>query len=314
MTDKSHKLGIVADPIYLLHNPGIWHPESPQRLAAVDEGIDSLTFETIPITARAATRDELLLVHTPEYVDAILNLKVRENIALDPDTVMSEHTQEAALKAVGGVLEAIDRVLARQIDCAFCAVRPPGHHAEPDRPMGFCIFNNDAIGAAYAIARKNLARVAIVDWDLHHGNGTQKAFYESDRVLYISTHQFPYYPGTGATDEIGAGAGIGFNINLPMHAGANDNDFREAFNEVILPALTNFEPELLFISAGFDAHYADPLGGLNLTTEFFGEMTRMLKGIADKFCDGMIVSVLEGGYDFSALRDAVALHLEGLHK
>ena len=156
--------------------------------------------------------------------------------------------------------------------------------------------------------------MAIVDWDLHHGNGTQKAFYESDRALYISTHQYPYFPGTGTTDENGAGEGIGFNINLPMHAGANDNDFREAFNEIILPALTNFEPQLLFISAGFDAHFADPLGGLNLSTEFFGEMTRMLRGIADKFCGGMIVSVLEGGYDFNAIRDTVALHLEELHK
>ncbi len=224
---------------------------------------------------------------------------------------MSEHTREAALKAAGGTIEAVRRVIAGEMRRAFCAVRPPGHHAEADRAMGFCIFNNVALGAASAL-QAGLKRIAIVDWDLHHGNGTQAAFYDTDRVLYISFHQSPHYPGTGAESEKGVGSGLGYTINIPMVAGSSDIDYRGAFDEIVIPALSNYKPQLIMISAGFDAHQDDPLGSLYLTTEYFGEMTRALREMAERYSNGRIVSVLEGGYNFAALKDSVTVHLKEL--
>jgi acetoin utilization deacetylase AcuC-like enzyme len=308
------KLGIVYDPIFLRHNPGPWHPESPKRLAAVKDIIDQSRLEKVEIEARPAVKEELCLVHTSEYVDYILNLEIDELTHLDLDTAISPYSMAAALKAVGGVLEATDRVMKGEIKKVFCAIRPPGHHAEPDKAMGFCIFNNVAIGAAYALKRHGLKRIAIVDWDLHHGNGTQDAFYESCEVLYVSLHQFPFYPGTGSEIEKGEGAGLGYTINIPLVPGSSDVDFRQAFDEIVMPALTNYEPELLYISAGFDSHRDDPLGSLYLTSEFYGEMTAYLKQIADKFCGGKIISVLEGGYSLGALKESLSFHLKELCK
>lgn len=306
------KIGVMQDPVFLLHNPGIWHPESPQRLVAVEEGIKSVVPDGFPISARPAASEELCLVHTRKYVDMILNLKVTANIQLDPDTALSPRSQEAALRAVGGVMESVDLVMAGDIKKAFCAVRPPGHHAESDRAMGFCIFNNIALGAAYALTHHHIKRLAIVDWDLHHGNGTQRAFYTSDRVLFISLHQYPYYPGSGAAEEQGEGPGLGYTVNIPMAVGSSDDEYRAAFGEIVLPALQNYEPELLMISCGFDAHYADPLGGMNLTSAFYGEMTAMLVNAANEYCKGRIISVLEGGYDFNAIRESTAAHIKEL--
>ena len=217
-------------------------------------------------------------------------------------------------KAAGGVVCAVESVMAGEVRKVFCAVRPPGHHAERDRSMGFCIFNNIAIGAACAVKRHKLEKAAIVDWDLHHGNGTQNAFYDTSHVLYISLHQSPYYPGTGSTFEIGEGGGKGYTLNIPMEAGSSDDEYRGAFSNLVIPALRDFQPEILFISAGFDAHRDDPLGDMNLTTGFFGEMTRLLKIIADEFCNGRLISVLEGGYNLQALRESVTLHIEELAK
>ncbi len=308
----AEKLGIVFDPIYFQHDPGAAHPETPNRLIAVQEAVKALEFPIVAIPARAATVDELCQVHDTEYIQHILNMKVTEVTYLDPDTAISPRSQEAALKAAGGVIEAVDNVIQGSLKRAFCAVRPPGHHAEPDKAMGFCLFNNIAIGAAHALSKRGLGRIAIVDWDLHHGNGTQDAFYDTDEVLYISLHQWPFYPGSGREDEKGEGKGLGFNLNFPMVPGSSDEDFRAAFKEVIIPALTNYAPELIMISAGFDAHRDDPLGDLYLTTEFFGEMTGMLREMAKQCCQGRMVSVLEGGYNMQALKDSVIIHLKEL--
>jgi acetoin utilization deacetylase AcuC-like enzyme len=305
------KLGILYDPAFLRHETGPVHPESPMRLRAVKRALDEIDWQTETIKARPATREELQLIHTPKHVDFILGLNITGIVQLDMDTSVSEHSKEAALKAVGGTVEAIKRVIEGKITKAFCAVRPPGHHAEADRIMGFCIFNNIAIGAAKAL-EMGLQRVAIVDWDLHHGNGTQNSFYDSDRVLYISLHQSPFYPGSGAEEEKGIGRGLGYTINIPMVAGSSDVDFRAAFNEIVIPALINYGPELILISAGFDAHQDDPLGSLYLTTEYFGEMTRAVRNIADKFSRGRIISVLEGGYNFAVLKECVTVHLKEL--
>ncbi len=310
----SDKIGIVTDPVFLLHDTGPGHPESPDRLKAVREAISEISEETVELEAREASREELLLVHTPEYIERILSLDPGGLIMLDADTAFSSHTKSAALKAAGGVLEAVDKIINGDFSRAFCAVRPPGHHAEAGRAMGFCIFNNIATGAAYALTKKDIHRVAIIDWDLHHGNGTQNIFYGRDDVLYVSLHQYPHYPGSGSADDKGIGKGTGYTINIPMAAGSSNSDYRDAFTKVIMPALTDFRPQMLFISAGFDAHRDDPLGGMNLSSEFYGEMTAMLRKVADQFCDGRIISILEGGYSLSALKEATILHLRELCK
>lgn len=304
------KLGISAEDSFLLHHTGVGHPESPQRVTAVNEYLSTIGDAIYRVESRTAAIDELSLIHSRPYIDMIMNLECSEPVMLDQDTVFSAHTREAALKAAGGTLASVDAIMAGKITRAFCAVRPPGHHAEYDRAMGFCVFNNIAIGAAYALANNYAERIAIVDWDLHHGNGTQNTFYNSDKVLYISLHQFPYYPGTGSKDERGEGPGEGLTINIPMPAGSTDGDYRGAFVGNILPALRGFKPELLFISAGFDAHRDDPLGDINLSTEFYGEMTSMMKNIAQEFCGRRIISALEGGYNPAALRDSVRAHIE----
>lgn len=311
MSKGLNEIGVVIDPAYFKHDTGPEHPESVERLKAVQEGLDSI-HNTLPIKAREAIRDELLLVHTPEYVDKILNMNVTEIEMLDPDTAVSPGSKTAALMAVGGVLEAVKRVIDSSIGQAFCAVRPPGHHAEPGKAMGFCLFNNIAIGAAYALDHPDIDRVAILDWDLHHGNGTQNAFYDSKKALYISLHQFPFYPGTGSSLERGAGEGTGYTVNIPMPHGSGVEEYRDAFDVTVMPALEDFKPDLILISAGFDAHRDDPLGHIDLTTDYYGEMTSLLKQVALKYCKGRIVSVLEGGYNPQALKESVQIHMKEL--
>lgn len=314
MNNSSEKIAIAYDDSFLLHDAGPMHPESPERLKAIMEMIKEIDLEYVIIQPREATRQELILVHDAEYVDMILGLHPKGLIMLDPDTAFSPGTAKASLMAVGAVLESVDKIVAGEYNRAFCPVRPPGHHAEPDRAMGFCVFNNIAVGAAYAIDKKRIKKAAIIDWDVHHGNGTQKMFYSSDKVLYVSLHQYPYYPGTGSAGETGTGSGKGYNINIPMGYGSSDDDYRMAFNDIIIPALDDFKPELMFISAGFDAHRSDPLAGISLSTEFYGEMTSILRKIANKYCDGKIISVLEGGYNIDILKETVALHLTELAK
>ena len=307
-------LTVFTDLAFYNHNPGRWHPESPARLDAVLEACKSVSGIQLINECRPANRKEIELIHSARYFNYISNIEVLDNepIMIDPDTGFSEGSFEAALKAVGAVIDAVKFVFSGDGNRAFCAVRPPGHHAEKDTSKGFCIFNNIAIGAAYAVVNGSAGKVAIIDWDVHHGNGTQNAFYDRSDVFYISLHQFPYYPGSGSVSEKGAGDGKGYNLNIPIRFGSSDEDYRQTFNSTILPALDDYRPELIMISAGFDTHMNDPLAGIDLSSEMYGEMTRHLTGIADKYCHGRIVSVLEGGYSMHVLKSSVTNHLKEL--
>jgi acetoin utilization deacetylase AcuC-like enzyme len=232
--------------------------------------------------------------------------------ALDPDTCISPDSYRVALLAVGGALLAVDQVVEGRPDNAFVALRPPGHHAERERAMGFCLFNNVAIAARYAQRRYGLKRVLIVDWDVHHGNGTQHTFEDDPSVLFFSTHQFPFYPGTGRTSERGTGAGLGYTLNVPLAAGCGDNEYRQVFEKILYPAAQAFEPQLVLVSAGFDAHRNDPLASMNVTEDGYAHMTSIVRDIAERYCEGRLVSLLEGGYNLEALAHSVERHLHVL--
>jgi acetoin utilization deacetylase AcuC-like enzyme len=303
-------LAIYTHASCLAHDPGPSHPESPARLIAVLEALDAQPFATLPrFEAPRATRAQLARVHREELIDEILASAPQSGwCRLDADTVMSPASSEAALRAAGAACAAVDAVLSSERRRAFCAVRPPGHHATPSAPMGFCLFNNVAVAAAHAIAMHGLSRVAIVDFDVHHGNGTQDIFWNDARVLYASSHQWPLYPGTGARGETGAGN----IVNAPLPPGSGSVPFRDAYHRVVLPALDAFAPQLVIISAGFDAHRLDPLAGLELEADDYAWVTRRLVDIAERHADGRVVSSLEGGYNLDALRESTAAHVEAL--
>lgn len=249
------------------------------------------------------TDEQLARIHDPEYLRRIAET-AGTAAALDPDTYTSPETYEIARLAAGAAVDAVERVMSGSHQRALAMLRPPGHHAERDRAMGFCLYNNAAIAAAHA-RTLGAERIAVVDYDVHHGNGTQHIFEHDPAVLYVSTHQYPYYPGTGAVTEIGEGGGTGFTINVPLEAGAVDEDYRVAFTEIIVPVLRQFAPNLVIVSAGFDAHERDPLAGMRLTTGAFAAMTMELRGVAEEYCDGRLVAVTEGGYDLRALADCL---------
>jgi acetoin utilization deacetylase AcuC-like enzyme len=270
----------------------------------------SIAERTVRLDPRAATKEEILLVHTERHFDEIMETRGQEQTYIDSDTVTSPESADTALLAVGSVLVAVDAVLDGKLTNAFALVRPPGHHAKPDKAMGFCLFNNVAIGAGHALRNRNLRRVLIVDFDLHHGNGTQKAFYTSPEALYISTHQWPHYPGTGALDEVGRDSGEGFTLNAPMPAGFGDAEYVSLFREIIVPVGREFAPELVVVSAGFDAYYQDPLGSMGLTERGFATITREILSIAEASCGGRAVFALEGGYHLPGVEKSIVSVLE----
>jgi len=290
---------------------GEGHPERPERLRAVDQALEHEMFQMLlRDNAPRAPIEALTKVHPAEYVAAIERASPSQgHVRLDSDTSMSPGTFEAALRAAGGALFAVDEVASGRVDNAFVATRPPGHHAEKATPMGFCFFNNAAVAARHAQAAHGYERVAICDFDVHHGNGTQDIFWDDPTVLYASTHQMPLYPGTGARKETGAHNQI---VNAPLRAGDGGEAFREAFTQAILPRLDDFRPDLVIVSAGFDAHYRDPLGNLNLDEVDFAWATQRLMDIAQRRCGGRLVSLLEGGYDLEGLGRSVAAHVGAL--
>ncbi len=296
----------------LLHEMGDGHPESPMRLRTVLDALMADEFHPIKKSqAPKATRAQLLLAHQDTYVDQMfLNHPNHGYKIIDGDVTLNPHSLDAALHAAGSGIAAVDAVFQQQSRWAFCAVRPPGHHATPNRAMGFCIFNNIAIAARYAMAQYGIKRVAIVDFDVHHGNGTQDIFIDDTRVLYASTHQSPLYPGTGQFSEKGAG-----NIlNIPLQPGSDGKVFRHAIDHIIAPAIRAHQPELILISAGFDAHRLDPLASLNLDADDFDHATLALIHIANECAQGRIISMLEGGYSITALRACVASHVRVLSR
>ncbi len=303
---------LITHPACLEHDAGDWHPERPDRLRAVLAALEAPTFATLlRETAPRATREQLLLAHPADYVDAILAIRPApgELVQLDADTAMNAGSAEAALRAAGAAIAGVDAVMEGTVRAAFAAVRPPGHHAEPARPMGFCLFNNAAIAALWARRRHGLRRVAVVDFDVHHGNGTQVMFAADADLFYASSHQSPCYPGTGYPHERGRAGNI---VNVPLPPGADGDAFCTVWAGTILPALERFAPELLIVSAGFDAHKADPLAQLRLETADFAWITAELVAVAERQTGGRIVSVLEGGYDLNTLAASVVAHVRGL--
>jgi acetoin utilization deacetylase AcuC-like enzyme len=301
----------LGHPAALRHETPLGHPERADRIRAIERILEQERFAAlVRETAPEAEADAIARAHPEAYVTALRAAAPREgSVHLDADTVMSPGTYEAALRGAGGAVQAVDEVMQRKVHNAFVAMRPPGHHAERARAMGFCFFNNAAVAARHAQARYGAERVAIVDWDVHHGNGTQDIFWRDRSVLYASTHEMPLYPGTGALSERGEYDTI---VNAPLHAGDGGEIFREAFETAILPRIDAFRPDLLVISAGFDAHWRDPLASLNLTEADFGWATRRLMDLAERHCDGRIVSVLEGGYDLEGLSKSAAAHVDAL--
>lgn len=311
-TLPSAKTGFVFHQSYLLHDTGKNHPETPDRLRAIIDRLKKkgLLAQLVRIQPSPAPVEWLTSIHTVEYVEHVRqSCKKGEKYLDSGDTAISPESYEVARLTVAGLLKAVDGVMAGEIRNAFCAVRPPGHHALSDRAMGFCLFNNVAIAARYVQQRHGLSKVLIVDWDVHHGNGTQAAFYDDPTVLYFSIHQYPFYPGSGSEKEKGQGRGLGYNINIPLPSGSGDEEYIKAFEENLRPRAAQFGPDFVIISAGFDAHKDDPIGGMQVTAKGFAEMTRIVKEIAEQSCGGRLVSVLEGGYNLDALSDSVASHI-----
>ncbi len=308
------KTAIFRDPLFIDHDPGFDHPESPQRLKVIHEVLDKEEVRDCFLYPEfvAASHKMIGLNHTADLMNRVAETAGKIFDALDPDTKTSPDSYAAATLAVGALTTGVDLLAAGEIDNGFALVRPPGHHAEADRSMGFCLFNNVAVAAQHAIAHCGLKRVMIVDWDLHHGNGTQHSFYDSDKVLYLSTHQFPYYPGTGDVQETGKGKGEGYTVNIPLPGYQGDIDYAAIFNDIVVPVGREYKPELILVSCGFDIYRGDPLGLMEVTAAGFAYLTRSMVKLAEEVCGGKLLITLEGGYDLNGQRDGAMAVLSEL--
>ncbi len=310
-------VALITHPDMLKHDTGPGHPERPDRLTAILNGLKEagLSAQLLENTPEPADRKWIEAIHDPEYVEHVKRMCQNDHTTIDSSaTPISGDSFRAARLAVGAGLLAADLIAQETVQRAFCPVRPPGHHAEKSRAMGFCLFNNIAILARYLQKKHSIVKILIVDWDVHHGNGTQHAFYNDNTVFYFSTHQFPHYPGTGAESERGSGPGEGFTRNIPLPAGSGNKVYIRAFEEILIPIAEKFQPEFVLISAGFDPHRDDPLADMMVTKEGFARLTAIVRNIADRFANGRIISLLEGGYNLTALRDSAAMHVQELMK
>jgi acetoin utilization deacetylase AcuC-like enzyme len=292
------KTGIVMDEIFLAHDTGAYHPESAERLDHIYRMIKSngLKKDLHLVELREVKDEELLAVHSQDHLETVKSTKDREQTHLDGDTPTSARSYEVARIAAGSLLQCVDNVMAGDIENAFAFIRPPGHHAERDRAMGFCLFNNIAVAAHYAMKKHGLKKILIADWDVHHGNGTQHTFYEDPRVLYFSSHRYPFYPGTGYFDEKGEGEGAGFTVNVPLPSGCGDGEYDSIYTSILAPVARAFEPELILVSAGFDIYRLDPLGGMNVSENGIARLASILLELAEEMCEGKLIITLEGGY------------------
>ncbi len=307
------RTGLVLDARYAQHDTGPGHPECPARIQAILDVLPSYRRPSLlRLEPRLATREEVALNHDPRHIERVASTAARPFSAFDADTPACSRSFDTALLAAGGYLSLLDTIMGGDADNGFAFVRPPGHHAGADRAMGFCLFNNVAIGARYLRARYGMTRVLVVDWDVHHGNGTQDSFFGDAGVLFASTHQYPFYPGTGAATEVGSGAAAGRTVNVPLPAGCGDDEYVAAFESLVAPVARQFRPEFVLVSAGFDAHRRDPLAGMNVTEAGFRAMTRILMRVARDHAAGRLAAILEGGYDLQALRTAVPAVLDEL--
>jgi acetoin utilization deacetylase AcuC-like enzyme len=306
--------GLVYHTDYLKHDPGHRHPERPERLTAVVNAIkeSGLWEKLVHLEPSPAIVEQVAYVHDEDYIEALREFCAGGGGLMDPDTGVSPDSFDIALLAAGGAIRAIDAVVDGEVQNAFAAVRPPGHHAFPNKSKGFCLFNNVAIGARYLQKEHNLERILIIDWDIHHGDGTNYFFYQDPSVFYFSIHEYPFYPGTGRAYENGRGKGAGYTLNVPVPYGTGVDEYMDVFQQKLKPAALNFRPEFVLISAGFDAHKDDPLSGIMLTSSAYGQFTEIAREIADLTCGGRIVSLLEGGYSLSALPESVLEHLKQL--
>jgi acetoin utilization deacetylase AcuC-like enzyme len=309
------RTGLVTNDRFLDHDTGPGHPERADRLRSLSTHLQNVALRAVlpPLSIDRAPEDLLAKVHTRDHLRFVRESCAKGVTVLDEgDTHVSKESYDVALLAAGGVIAGVDAVMSGLLRNVFCAVRPPGHHAERDKVMGFCLFNNAAVGARHAQLHHGAGRIAIIDWDVHHGNGTQNIFYEDGSVYYFSTHQYPFYPGTGSRSERGEGEGRGCTLNIPLPAGKGEKEYVAAFQDEILPAIGQYRPDLIIISAGFDAHRDDPLANMNLTEDSFARLTSLVMESAEKVCNGRIVSILEGGYNLTALARSVEAHLRTL--
>lgn len=305
---------IYFDPLFEEHKTGYGHPERPERLPVALESLteSGLLDRVDVLSPRDATVEEIELVHGSDYIERVRSMAASGGGHLDMDTALSRESYAAALKAAGALVESVDWCLEGTSRRTLCLVRPPGHHALPNRGMGFCVFNNVAVGARYALGRGPVKRVMIVDWDAHHGNGTQDTFYDDADVLYVSLHQYPHYPGSGWIDETGTGAGAGRTINFPFPAGTGEAHYLEAFDRVIIPAAERFEPDMVFVSAGYDSHVGDLLCSMRLVDTSYYRMTESLAAFSEQYCNGRLIITLEGGYNLGAEARGIVQTVAGL--